>query len=231
MVHHVHTSWQGLFVLVAAAASVCCLSAEIPAEVPGSQTEAAEKDAITPGQADSQSGPSPSFRGFIPQTGNPKMDWIYRQAYQDEYRAWQRRQMDEFERKLREKQKVWQGTTAELSRHACVTDLQRKSAAPFIELFETDPPAPKVRREYFAPFLKPDSPDRCVGWRLFLKSAKAVDDGWLVHLEAHTNLLGGGLVICFSSTSEIWHVSREGELTFVEGSPGEDEPARVNARL
>lgn len=140
--------------------------------------------------------------------------------------------MEGFEQEFREKQKVWQGTTVELSPHKKVTDAQRESAAPFLELFNQDLPAPKVRREHFAAFLKPDSPDRCVGWRLFLRSAEEVDDGWLVDVEAQVHLLGGkALVISFGTTNETWHVSRDGELTFVDGSPGDDEPARVNARL
>jgi hypothetical protein len=166
----------------------------------------------------------------IPRTGDPEIDQACRESYFEMLRTRRHRIMEEIEQKLREKQKVWQGTTAELSLRPEVTNEERESAAPFLELFEQDRPAPEVRRKHFAAFFKPDSPDRCVGWRLFLRSAEEVDDGWLVDVEAGVNLLGPKFAISFGRTNEIWHVSREGELTFVKGAPGGEEPARVNAR-
>lgn len=169
-------------------------------------------------------------RIMVPITGDPAVDGANLDAVQQIFAARQRRYMEEAEQRLREKQKVWQGTTAEL--HPRASDAQRESAAPFVELFQQDLPAPKVRREHFAAFFKEDSPDRCVGWRIRLRAAEEVEDGWLVDVEGGVHLLGqGAVVISHGTTDEIWHVSREGELTFVEGSPGEDEPAKVNARF
>lgn len=168
-------------------------------------------------------------RGIIPRIGDAEIDAQAIEAYKASYRERKRLMMAELERKRREKQRIWQGTTAEL--HPRATDAQRESAAPFLELFEQDLPAPKVRQEHFAAFFKEDSPDRCVGWRLALRSAEEVDDGWLVEVEGHVHLLGrGAIVVSMGTTIEIWHVNREGELTFVDGSPGEEEPAKVDVR-
>ncbi len=104
-----------------------------------------------------------------------------------------------------------------------ISDTERHPASPFVDLFATeDPPVPAGRRKYFAEFLQPDSPDRCVGWTCYLKSAEEVDDGWMVNVEVLPILMGltPKYVGTLSSTYEVWHVSRDGELTPVEVTPG-----------
>lgn len=172
----------------------------------------------------------PSAPFSIRATMSPLAQALHHQQMREEAAARRERQFAESLRKIRERQKVWQGTMAELSQHPDVTMVERLSAARFVKLFESDPPAPEVRKQHFAAFFEPDAEQRCVSWRLALKSAREVDDGWLVDLEAHVNLLGPGFAISFGNTKEVWHVSHDHELTFVEGSPDEDKPAQVDCR-
>lgn len=189
-------------------------------------------------------------RVVIPRTGNPEIDAACLEAYREMRRARQRRHMEEVQREHMKKREIWQGTTAMITQrmsvyemaqalrhhgdrttvilppHAVgVSDSQRESLAPFVELFaKEDPPAPAGRREHFAEFLQSDSPDRCVGWDCRLTLAEEVDDGWLVHMEVLSKLMGltPKAVVTHRSTYEVWHVSRDGKLTSVEVTPGEE---------
>lgn len=216
-----------LLVIAAVATGAYWLQAELLAERSSSGSEVSAKNGAAIDCLDCQEGLI-----VIPHAGDPEIDQAYRDAVKDMIVARNNRFYEDAQREHDRKREIWHGTSAELSPHPLVTDAERESVAPFLELFETDPPAPKVRREHFAEFLEPDSPDRCVGWRAFLRFAEEVDDGWLVDVEVGVHLLGPGpgqLPISIGTTDEIWHVSREGKLTFVEGSPG--EAARVYVRM
>jgi hypothetical protein len=236
MIEHYRLLRAGVLIVAVAVTISAVSRADSSAGKTSGDEDVSAKDVTSAAPAAAKVGTAERSRGYRSEPlglyrMTPLARALFHEYMRQEYAVYQERVFEEARQELHRKQQIWQGTTAELSPHPEVKDAQRLSAAPFLELFQRDVPAPEVRRDFFRNFLQPDSPDRCVGWRLCLRSADEVEDGWLVHVEAHANLLGPGFVICFSATHELWHVSREGELIFVEGFPEEVTPARVNARL